>query len=33
MSGSGSSFFGIFEQSTIMPSFSFSAQMKVDFIS
>lgn len=33
MSGSGSSFFGIFEQSTIKPSFSFSAQMKVDFIS
>ena len=33
MSGSGSSFFGIFEQSTTMPSFSFSAQMKVDFIS
>ncbi len=33
MSGSGSSFFGIFEQSTTMPAFSFSAQMKVDFIS
>jgi len=33
MSGSGSSFFGIFEQSTTIPSFSFSAQMKVDFIS
>jgi len=33
MSGSGSSFFGIFEQSTTIPFFSFSAQMKVDFIS
>lgn len=32
MSGSGSSFFGIFEKSTKRPSFSFSTKMQVDFI-
>ena len=32
MSGSGSSFYGIFEKSTKSLSFSFSSQMQVDFI-
>jgi len=32
MSGSGSSFFGIFEKTNSKPTFSFSAKMQVDFI-